>query len=250
MSVDYRSIAGETRGERERGNSVELAGERYGNANSMDHTANPQPLAFARPGRPGRQDVLRNSEPVEAAAELAGMGLHPPNRIEAASGGDARWKLENRTEAENRRRLTGGRISRLHCFLGLIAALVHDSCGRPAPAWGLPCTLAGKHIERHRAHASCGRWAMASKSKTTTNHEEIRRWVEQHDGTPAAVKDTGGADDPGILRINFPGGAQESLEEMSWDEWFSKFEDNKLAFLYQEEKASGEDSTFFKLVKQ
>jgi hypothetical protein len=91
---------------------------------------------------------------------------------------------------------------------------------------------------------------MASKSKTTTNHEEIRRWVEQHDGTPAAVKDTGGADDPGILRINLPGGAQESLEEMSWDEWFSKFEDNKLAFLYQEEKASGEDSTFFKLVKR
>jgi hypothetical protein len=57
--------------------------------------------------------------------------------------------------------------------------------------------------------------------------------------------------DPGVLRIDFPGGAgEDQLERISWDEWFQKFDDNGLAFLYQEEKASGEDSTFFKLVSR
>jgi hypothetical protein len=75
------------------------------------------------------------------------------------------------------------------------------------------------------------------------HHQEVGR-------RPAGVKDTGGGDDPGILRINFPGGAEKSLEDIGWDEWFQKFEENELAFVYQDEKASGEPSTFFKLVKR
>jgi hypothetical protein len=55
----------------------------------------------------------------------------------------------------------------------------------------------------------------------------------------------------GVLRIDFPGGAgEDQLEHISWDEWFEKFEQDNLAFLYQEQKASGEDSTFFKLVSR
>jgi hypothetical protein len=92
---------------------------------------------------------------------------------------------------------------------------------------------------------------MSGGSTTTTDHDEIRRWVEERDGTPAAVRDTGDNDDPGILRIDFPGGAgEDELEHLSWDEWFDKFDENDLAFLYQEEKASGEGSTFFKLVNR
>jgi hypothetical protein len=86
-------------------------------------------------------------------------------------------------------------------------------------------------------------------SKVTTNYEEIRGWVEQHSGKPAKVRGTGGGNDVGILRIDFPGGAGEDrLEEIPWKDWFKKFEDNHLAFLYQKQKGSGEDSTFFKLV--
>jgi hypothetical protein len=92
---------------------------------------------------------------------------------------------------------------------------------------------------------------MASKSSTTTDHDEIRRWVEEHDGTPAHVRGTERGGDSGVLRIDFPGGTGEDvLEHISWDEWFREFEDNDLAFLYQQEKASGEDSTFFKLVSR
>jgi hypothetical protein len=91
----------------------------------------------------------------------------------------------------------------------------------------------------------------ASTSQTTTDHETIRRWVEERGGKPARVKGTGNGDDPGVLRIDFPGGADEqSLEHISWDEWFQKFDEQGLAFLYQDEKASGEGSTFFKLVKR
>lgn len=87
---------------------------------------------------------------------------------------------------------------------------------------------------------------MASKSHTTTDHDEIRMWVEQHDGRPASVAGTG---EPGVLRIDFPGGAgEDQLTHISWEDWFAKFDEEDLAFLYQEEKASGEDSTFFKLV--
>jgi hypothetical protein len=95
--------------------------------------------------------------------------------------------------------------------------------------------------------------AMAdNESKTTTDHEEIRRWVEERGGKPAHVKGTeGDDDDPGILRIDFPGvGEDGKLEEISWDEWFRKFDEQNLAFLYQEQTKGGDESRFFKLVKR
>lgn len=92
---------------------------------------------------------------------------------------------------------------------------------------------------------------MASESHTTTDHDEIRTWVEQHGGKPSTVKDTGSDSGAGVLRVDFPGGAGEDrLEHISWDDWFAMFEDRELAFLYQEHQASGEDSTFFKLMSR
>jgi hypothetical protein len=90
-----------------------------------------------------------------------------------------------------------------------------------------------------------------SQQTVTTDHEEIRRWAEEHDGTPARVRGTGDGDDPGILRIDFPGGAgEEALEHIGWDDWFAKFDEQGLAAVIQERKADGEDSTFVKLVKR
>lgn len=92
---------------------------------------------------------------------------------------------------------------------------------------------------------------MASSSKTTTDHDEIRKWVEARDGKPVSVRGTGDEDEPGVLRIDFPGGAgNDRLEEISWEAWFEKFDENELAFLYQDKKADGEQSTFFKLVSR
>jgi hypothetical protein len=92
---------------------------------------------------------------------------------------------------------------------------------------------------------------MPSQSDTTTDHQTIRRWAEERRGQPATVRGTERGDEAGVLRIDFPGGAgEDQLEHISWDEWFQKFEENKLAFLHQDEKASGEGSTFFKLVRR
>jgi hypothetical protein len=91
---------------------------------------------------------------------------------------------------------------------------------------------------------------MMSDTRTTVDHDEIRAWVEQHGGSPAAVRTTSDGD-PGVLRIDFPGGAdEEDLQHIDWDAWFAKFEEKGLAVLYQREKASGEDSTFFKLIER
>jgi hypothetical protein len=90
-----------------------------------------------------------------------------------------------------------------------------------------------------------------SKTNTTRDHDEIRRWVEEHGGKPATVRGTEEGDEAGVLRIDFPGGAgEDELKPISWDEWLEKFDKENLAFLYQEQKASGEDSTFFKLVRE
>jgi hypothetical protein len=66
---------------------------------------------------------------------------------------------------------------------------------------------------------------MTGKAKTTTDPETIRAWVETHGGRPARVRGTGDGDDPGILRIDVPGGAgEDSLEPISWEECFQKFQ--------------------------
>jgi len=91
-----------------------------------------------------------------------------------------------------------------------------------------------------------------SSSKTTTNHAEIRKWVEKHGGKPATIAGTQhGREEAGLLRIDFPGGAGDPpLEHITWEDFFEKFDEAKLALLYQEEKADGSDSTFCKFVNR
>lgn len=92
---------------------------------------------------------------------------------------------------------------------------------------------------------------MTQASKTTTDHDEIRGWIEARNGAPATVASTADDDEPGILRILFQ--EQESgksLEKISWENFFEKFEEEKLAFLYQDETKEGKTSRFFKFVQR
>ncbi len=89
----------------------------------------------------------------------------------------------------------------------------------------------------------------SSETKSTTNHDEIRRWVEERGGHPARVKDTESKNSPGVLRIDYPGfSGGSSLEAISWDEFFTGFDENNLAFIYQEKTKDGKTSRFSKLV--
>lgn len=89
------------------------------------------------------------------------------------------------------------------------------------------------------------------QSHVTTDHKKIQRWVEERGGCPATVKATEHGDDVGILRINFPGyGDDSKLDNISWDEFFEKFEEKSLAFLYQDKDSKGHVSRFNKLVSR
>jgi hypothetical protein len=71
-------------------------------------------------------------------------------------------------------------------------------------------------------------------SKTTTDHDEIRKWAEAHGGNPACVMGTGGKHDPGMIRLMFPNGHfanDENLHELSWEDWFQAFDANGLALV-------------------
>jgi hypothetical protein len=87
---------------------------------------------------------------------------------------------------------------------------------------------------------------MAAANKTI-DHDEIRRWVESHGGHPATVKRTRSKGDVGLIRIDFPGfSGEDSLQPISWDEWFAKFDEQELAFIYQ----GGKRTNFNKLVRR
>lgn len=86
-----------------------------------------------------------------------------------------------------------------------------------------------------------------TESNRTTDHETIKNWVEERDGRPARVEgaENGGE---GVLRVDFTD--DESLEPISWDDFFDAFEENDLALVYQEETDEGEESRFAKLVSR
>ena len=54
-----------------------------------------------------------------------------------------------------------------------------------------------------------------------------------------------------MIRLDFPGySGRDSLQEISWEEWFTQFDENKLALIVQEETADGQRSNFNKLVSR
>ncbi len=85
-------------------------------------------------------------------------------------------------------------------------------------------------------------------SRTTTDHEEIRRWVEERGGHPASVKGTESGESC-LLRIDYPGfGGDERLEEMEWEDFFDTFDEQGLVFLFQEQTKDCQPSRFSKFV--
>jgi hypothetical protein len=93
---------------------------------------------------------------------------------------------------------------------------------------------------------------MSGTSKVSTNHETIKKWAEDRGGKPSTVVGTGDDNNnAGLLRIDFPGRrGKGSLTEISWEEFFQKFEEKQLALLYQDQTASGKISRFNKIIKR
>ena len=87
-------------------------------------------------------------------------------------------------------------------------------------------------------------------AKTTKDHDEIRKWAEARGGKPGVVASTETEKTTGILRLMFPNAPHHNdgaLEEISWEEFFEKFDDSGLELTYQEKTADGQISDFNKL---
>lgn len=91
-------------------------------------------------------------------------------------------------------------------------------------------------LKQRRLKASGG-------ARATVDHDEIMSWAEEKGARPVMVRGTG------ILRLDFPGlSGGDAFEAISWDEFFEKFEQSELAFLYEDTTGTRRNSTFNKLV--
>jgi len=68
-------------------------------------------------------------------------------------------------------------------------------------------------------------------SKTTRDHDEIKRWAHERGATPTIVNRTGG-----MLRFEFRD--QPELAEVDWDQFFDIFDERKLELVYDDKSGS------------
>jgi len=108
-----------------------------------------------------------------------------------------------------------------------------------------------KSSKSARSRGSSSSGSAGHGSHALMDHDEIQQWAEERNAVPSCVRGTGDKGDTGMLRLNFPGySGEESLEEISWDDWFEKFDERGLALLVQETTAEGQKSNFNKLVSR
>ncbi len=80
----------------------------------------------------------------------------------------------------------------------------------------------------------------------STEHDTIRAWVEEHGGQPALTRRIPEVPGEGQLSLEFLVDGQEpELITISWADFFQRFEDQHLAFIYEEGGPGGELTWYF-----
>lgn len=72
--------------------------------------------------------------------------------------------------------------------------------------------------------------------KYTIDQAEIREWIEAHSGVPAVLKEVSedeGEESDDMLHISFDPNDPD-MEEMEWDEFFERFDNDNLALVYDD----------------
>jgi hypothetical protein len=77
-------------------------------------------------------------------------------------------------------------------------------------------------------------------SKTITDHDEIRTWIEEGNGQPGKMAETE------LLSVYF-GQPEDDIQSIEWEEFFEIFDRNNLAFMY-EDRSAGDTTSFFEFV--
>jgi hypothetical protein len=80
-------------------------------------------------------------------------------------------------------------------------------------------------------------------NRITWSHEEIKNWIERHNGKPAIFDDPTSESDKIGIRIDFEGKEDEKYMEsgvkteiVEWEKFFEIFDKRKLAFIYNDQK--------------
>lgn len=77
--------------------------------------------------------------------------------------------------------------------------------------------------------------AMFFTGKVTTDKQFIKQWIETRNGFPAIRMEISDANIIETLTIGFPGCINyQDFHEITWDEFFERFDRSRLAFLYQD----------------
>ena len=92
---------------------------------------------------------------------------------------------------------------------------------------------------------------MPSELFMTTDHDEIRHWVESIGGRPVQVRLASSTGPVGVPAIDVPGRTTAgSVESVSWDDWFVEFDRAGLALLYDQTSAPDDPRPYTKLIQR
>lgn len=84
------------------------------------------------------------------------------------------------------------------------------------------------------------------ESLVTRSHEVILRWAEERSAVPATIPGTEHNGHLGVLRFDFPDYEGQTLQHVTWEEWFKAFDERQLVMVFQEHMRNGRRSNFFK----
>lgn len=81
----------------------------------------------------------------------------------------------------------------------------------------------------------------AAYDSRTTDHEQIKDWIDEHDGIPVAIQDA--ADDR--LDVEFGDVDEAVVMPLGWPEFFERFERQDRLFAFQDDPDSIDDAYAF-----
>ena len=208
----------------------------YGTARAMAKSA----------GQRGAAELLNETLKEEGETDkiLTKVALGIQKQIVSEEGEDTSGVEEEEANASRRRRGSSAQASGGRGTSKKVAATQGHGNRSPARRGA-----SGRTRASGRNGSSGNRSGRSAGTNVTSDHEEIRQWAEERGAKPACVRGTGGKGDTGVLRLDFPGySGAESLQPISWDDFFEKFDEQGLALLYQESTAKGQKSNFNKIV--
>ncbi len=87
---------------------------------------------------------------------------------------------------------------------------------------------------------------MEQKFIRTTDHDTIRNWIEEHNGTPASPV---GAKNHDMVDIAF-GTDMAGYKEIPWDYFFERLDTNNLIFRYSNTVVRGQEKSSYSFISE